>query len=196
MCRRVNGLLAAVAFVLLGKSGSPQAAPLPVIAPLGAVLKVGSVPLETATNVRVLGEGSLLVDERSKSSLLLIDSALATSTVVMDQSTAATRRYRGDFHIEWIAPDGVRSSSARLPSQRHRLSDPEKIAMVDSLTRCDEAHPSAWGAVGMASRPSVISYPAIADIADYAAPFAPNGVMADVEGNLWIRVVLARARIR
>ncbi|HYV99412.1 MAG TPA: hypothetical protein VE967_18280, partial [Gemmatimonadaceae bacterium] len=37
-----------------------------------------------------------------------------------------------DYHVDWIAPDGSRTSSGKMPFDWKRLTDEEKAAIVDS----------------------------------------------------------------
>ena len=66
---------------------------------------------------------------------------VATSTInpmpvvddwaLMPDGTVAIVRGR-DFHIDWIHPDGSRSSSAKIPFDWQRLTDDQKAAVIDS----------------------------------------------------------------
>ena len=45
----------------------------------------------------------------------------------------------GDYHIDWIDPNGVRSSTPRMPFDWKRLADEDKAAIVDSVRMLLEA---------------------------------------------------------
>jgi hypothetical protein len=51
-------------------------------------------------------------------------------TLLPDGTMAIVRG--SDYHIDWIAPDGARSSSAKIPFEWQRLSDESKVAFLDS----------------------------------------------------------------
>ncbi|MFN8581512.1 MAG: hypothetical protein U0163_11115 [Gemmatimonadaceae bacterium] len=50
--------------------------------------------------------------------------------VLSDGSIAVVRGQ--DYHVDWVRPDGSRSSSARIPFQWRHLSDSDKVAFLDS----------------------------------------------------------------
>jgi hypothetical protein len=43
-----------------------------------------------------------------------------------------------DYHIDWVAPDGSRSSSPKIPFEWQRLSDEDKVAFIDSVKAARE----------------------------------------------------------
>jgi hypothetical protein len=59
--------------------------------------------------------------------------------VTSDGSIALVRGQ--DYHIDWIGVDGSASPSPKLPFVWHRLSDSEKVAIVDSVKALNAAHP-------------------------------------------------------
>ena len=66
---------------------------------------------------------------------------VATSTInpmpvvddwaLLPDGTVAVVRGR-DFHIDWIHPDGTRTSTAKIPFDWQRLTDDQKVAVIDS----------------------------------------------------------------
>jgi hypothetical protein len=40
-----------------------------------------------------------------------------------------------DYHIDWILPDGTKKSTDRIPFEWKRLTDDDKLAMADSITK-------------------------------------------------------------
>ncbi len=50
--------------------------------------------------------------------------------VLSDGSIAVVRGL--DYHIDWVRPDGSRSSSPKIPFQWRHLSDSDKVAFIDS----------------------------------------------------------------
>lgn len=51
---------------------------------------------------------------------------------VLGDGTVAFVRGR-DYHVDWVAPDGTRTSSAKIPFNWQRLTEEDKVAFLDSL---------------------------------------------------------------
>lgn len=51
---------------------------------------------------------------------------------VLSDGSVAFIRGR-DYHIDWLRPDGSRESSAKIPFDWRRLSDEDKVALIDSV---------------------------------------------------------------
>jgi hypothetical protein len=51
--------------------------------------------------------------------------------VLVDGSVAIVRGR--DYHVDWINPDGTRSSSPKIPFDWQRLTDEDKVAFIDSV---------------------------------------------------------------
>ncbi|HYW50195.1 MAG TPA: hypothetical protein VE861_06300 [Gemmatimonadaceae bacterium] len=64
-------------------------------------------------------------------------------TLLPDGTLAVVRG--ADYHIDWIAPDGARSSTPKIPFEWQRLSDEAKTAFVDSTKKAMEAARAAGG---------------------------------------------------
>ena len=43
-----------------------------------------------------------------------------------------------DYHIDWVGPDGARTSSPKIPFEWQRLSDEDKVAFIDSVKAARE----------------------------------------------------------
>lgn len=67
-------------------------------------------------------------------------------TLLPDGTLAVVRG--SDYHVDWIAPDGARSSTPKTPFEWQRLSDEAKTAFVDSTRKAMEAMRAAGGAGG------------------------------------------------
>ncbi len=52
-------------------------------------------------------------------------------TVTSDGKVAIVRGK--DYHVDWVAPDGTRSSSPKIPFDWKRLTDDDKVAFIDSV---------------------------------------------------------------
>ncbi|HTR77775.1 MAG TPA: hypothetical protein VMH39_06680 [Gemmatimonadaceae bacterium] len=108
-------------------------------------------------------------------------------TILADGTVAIIRGQ--DYHIDWVSPDGLRTSSPKLPFQWHRLSDSEKVVIIDSVTQYAEAHPGRYSASSNGVSVSGVM-PAgvipVTDLADYRPPFARGAMLADADGNVWL----------
>ena len=51
-----------------------------------------------------------------------------------------------DYHVDWVRPDGTRSSSPKIPFEWQRLSDEDKVALIDSVKAARERMTAAGGA--------------------------------------------------
>lgn len=97
-----------------------------------------------------------------------------------------------DYRVEYIKPDGTRERSAPIPFDWKRITDEEKIKMVDSLKLASKAATEqaqqmmAGGGGGRGSfRPAF--EPVDAEfLPDYYPPIRAGSTLADQDGNLWI----------
>lgn len=105
-----------------------------------------------------------------------------------------------DYHVDWLRPDGSRSSSPRMPFPWQRLTDDDKAAVVDSAkaaaarsrataqpTTANQGSPNSGGS-GTGTRPPEVIFVLPSDLPDYRPAFFPGAVRADADNNLWIRV--------
>ncbi len=92
-----------------------------------------------------------------------------------------------DYHVEWITPDGRRTSSPRISFPWHRLTPDEKAKVVDAA-----AH--AYASSGPNARP----FPIVAanELPDYAPPFARGMIHADEEGRIWLQTTATYANAK
>jgi hypothetical protein len=121
------------------------------------------------------------------------------------------------YYVDWVHPDGGRTSSHPLPFEWRRLSDDDKVKFLDSTRAALErmrteatARDSVTGPMapfaylnasgvrtmtvyryGAATRfvPPLI-FVAPADLPDYAPPFASGALRGDAESNLWVKTTL------
>jgi hypothetical protein len=140
--------------------------------------------------------------------------------VVADGSIAIVRGR--DYHVDWVNVDGSMTSSAKIPFEWQRMTDDDKIAVIDStksaMERARAAAPGsagAMGALGAGGQRMVIStfggdgappaggaagaptMPAMtfvnaSELPDYRPAFGAGAARADLEGNLWIRTSATR----
>jgi hypothetical protein len=95
-----------------------------------------------------------------------------------------------DYHIDWVSPEGVRSSSPKMPFDWRRISDDEKAKIIDSVTRVNaplnaraDTLASRAGASTIIQRYGVVppeKFP------DYYPPVRDGGIGVDSEDNIWI----------
>jgi hypothetical protein len=138
---------------------------------------------------------------------------------VLDNGTIAILRGLGYF-VDWVNPDGTRTSSHALPFEWRRLNDDDKARFLDSTRAALErmrteatardsvrgpmapfAYLNAAGIpaaafyrVGAAtSFVAPLIFVAPAELPDYAPPFASGALRGDTESNLWVRTTLGVA---
>jgi hypothetical protein len=121
---------------------------------------------------------------------------------LMPDGTIAIVRTQ-DYHIDWIAPDGAKSSSPKMPFDWRRVTDAEKQKMLDSARRVYDMRkaaapppprprPPADGENVFSSSSSASTVPPLflpvelSEMPDYYPPIRPGSVKADRDGNLWI----------
>lgn len=131
--------------------------------------------------------------------------------VVTDGSIALVRGR--DYHIDWINPDGTRSSSPKMPFDWQRLDLDQKTLMLDSLRKAAEqarvrslalmqARYDSLVEVARTTRgpmptppPPAAEYMAMLasnfvpadELPDYRPPFGLGAVRSDADNNVWIR---------
>jgi hypothetical protein len=124
--------------------------------------------------------------------------------VLSDGTIAFVRGH--DYHVDWIHPDGTRSSTAKLPFDWRRLTDDDKQRLIDSTRVAQDsaaarisrlralAPPGGGGGRGggggdpNAPRPVLppIEIAKPNEIPDYYPPIRPGAAIPDLDGNLWI----------
>ena len=105
---------------------------------------------------------------------------------VLDDGTVAVVRGT-DYHVDWYAPDGTRTSTPKMPMDWLRLRDEDKKQKVDSARATYEAGrtPESRARAAASNAPS-IDFVDPKELPDYVPPVRPMGVKADPSGNLWI----------
>ena len=66
--------------------------------------------------------------------------------VLSDGSIALVRGR--DYHVDWVHPDGTRSSAPKMPFEWQRLSDEDKVAFIDSVKAARERMVASGGTQG------------------------------------------------
>jgi hypothetical protein len=92
-----------------------------------------------------------------------------------------------DYHIDWISPDGTKSSTPKMPFDWRRVTQEDKERMIDSAHKAYDVRIAALPPVP-AGRPPRPPFRAVdpADMPDYNPPIRPGTVRADGDGNVWI----------
>ena len=141
-------------------------------------------------------------------------SLIGDDWTVLANGTIAVARLHG-YSIDWISPSGaavpgpaVAHSWARLSAaSKQRLIDsmrvaqnaahadstfPSELARYDSLSLVAKANPEALTnsegkKISLGPRPIRLQFVAPADLPDSMPPFAPAGMLADSDDNVWIK---------
>jgi hypothetical protein len=81
--------------------------------------------------------------------MMRMDTPLATidDWALLSDGSVAIIRGR-DYHIDWIAPDGSKRASEKVSFDWRRLSDEDKLAIVDSISKARANGPAMGGAGG------------------------------------------------
>jgi hypothetical protein len=148
-------------------------------------------------------------DGRMTMSMTLNPLPVVDEWAVLSDGSIAFVRGR-DYHVDWLNPDGTKSSSAKMPFEWQRLTDEDKVAFIDSVKAVRERMGQGGGvqqivmsggggaAGGNATRSPQMTAPRInfvspSELPDYKPPFFAGSVRADAEGNLWIRTIPTKA---
>lgn len=114
---------------------------------------------------------------------------LADDWTALPDGTIAIIR-ASDYHIDWVAPDGKKSSSPPMPFDWRPISPEEKRAIVDSTKRALQSAQSrsvsASGAPSGESQPEMSFTVDAADIPDAYPSVRARQTRADLEGRVWI----------
>jgi hypothetical protein len=133
-------------------------------------------------------------------------------TVLADGTIAVVRGR--DYHVDWIDGDGAVTPSPKMPFPWQRLSDDDKVAVIDSARAAMEAvraKMAAGGTPAMAAGGNVViiggegrggvggggNMPAFAfvspsELPDYRPAIIAGSAKADLDDNLWIRTSAVR----
>jgi hypothetical protein len=140
--------------------------------------------------------------------------------VLADGSIALVRGQ--DYHVDIVHPDGTVSSGAKIPFDWQRLTDDDKVAVIDSAKAAFERARSRTvaaegaaraagggrgdGAVVMSFRTGEgggvrvgdggglppVTFISPSELPDYRPAFGANAARADLDGNLWVRTTTKR----
>jgi hypothetical protein len=114
-------------------------------------------------------------------------------TVLPDGTIAIARSY--DYHMDWLLPDGTRTSSPKMPFDWRRITREEKVRIIDSVRADGLALRARYAAAHPAPPPMVNGRPALVlpfttvdpdELPDFYPPIRSNQMRADYNGNVWI----------
>jgi hypothetical protein len=102
-----------------------------------------------------------------------------------------------DYHIDWIAPDGKKSSSPKMPYDWRHLTDQDKQAIIDSVRHIQDSvaaipgnGPRMTSTINGVTTTTVMKivyeYATPSEMPDYYPPIRTGSVLADRDGNIWI----------
>jgi hypothetical protein len=109
--------------------------------------------------------------------------------VLADGSIALVRGH--DYHIDWIRPDGARTSTPKLPFDWKKLSEADKHVLMDSVrTAFEQSTAAQRTVVGENGRRRTevhtLAFVPLSEIGDYQPPIRPGAVKPDLDNNIWI----------
>jgi hypothetical protein len=114
-------------------------------------------------------------DGRVQMSMIVNPLPVVDEWAVLSDGSIAFVRGR-DYHVDWVSPDGSRSSSPKMPFEWQRLTDEDKIAFIDSVKAVRERMGAAGGL-----QQFIMSGPAGAGSA--APPPGVGGAVTIVQGG-------------
>lgn len=102
-------------------------------------------------------------------------------TVLPDGSIAIVRGR--DYRIDWVNPDGTRSSSPKLPFEWQRLSDEDKVAFIDSVKAARERLLASQPAPSAGGGPVAGGMPGGATVVTQMRMTGPDGAVTSTSGG-------------
>ena len=144
--------------------------------------------LDTIAKFKIPRVGLIAVkDDRGRSVMTSIVNPMPMPDdwAILSDGTIAVVRGR-DYRVDFIGVGGTTRSTPKLPFEWQRLSDEDKVAMIDSMkTVMIERTRGDGGATG--AMPSGLQFVPPSELADYRPAFRQGAARGDVAGNLWIR---------
>jgi hypothetical protein len=104
--------------------------------------------------------------------------------VLSDGTVAVVRG--ADYHVDWIRPDGRRESTSPMPFAWRRITDDDKVAIVDSLNRLIGPADSAAKAAHLIPSATKSEVVPANELPDHFPPIRQGSAMADRDANLWV----------
>jgi hypothetical protein len=191
-----------------GAPPPPQADSIPIVRGDFATRKVDTLgmlgrPGDSPPTMPVMGADGKTTFKMVINPVVFVDDW----TMNADGAIAILRAH--DYHIDWIDPDGTRRSSPKLPFDRRRMTDEDKLKVIDSTRKVFEAFdlggrggmtlPEAQGrglseqalrvivnSDGSKTVPVTLEFVPLNQIPDYMPPTRGGSMSADRDGNIWI----------
>jgi hypothetical protein len=117
------------------------------------------------------------------------------SWMLLPDGTVAIVR-QADYHIDWVALDGSKTSSPKMPFDWRPIPAEEKQRMIDSVAKIQDSiaaarpvPPNAPPGFKPPPPPPVVS---ATEIPDYYPPTRLGTMKLDFDGNLWIPPTTSR----
>jgi len=151
--------------------------------------------VDTLGTLKIFKPGSMKLtnDKEGNMKLSMVLSPMDTGdewAVLPDGTVAIVRAH--DYHVDWIAPDGTKSSSPKMPFDWKRMTDEQKQFKIDSIRPEVEKQIAAapLQTIPTPEGPRKLSmqveFAPLNQWPDYEPPISPGSVKVDLDGNLWI----------
>jgi len=101
----------------------------------------------------------------------------------------------GDYHIDWIAPDGKKTSSPPMPYVRVPLTDSVKQHYLDAMKKADVMVRERMSKMQAGMAAPVISRSPPATWPDFMPAIQIRHVMAAPNGNLWLLAIPQKGQV-
>ena len=143
---------------------------------------------DTVAKIRIPRVGMMIVkDEKGRGVITSIVNPMPVPddwALLADGSIAIVRGR--EYRVDFIGADGKAWSAPKLGFEWQRLSDEDKIAMIDSMktvmierTRGEGSSPGTM--------PAGMQFVSPNELSDYRPAFRLGAARGDADGNLWIR---------
>ncbi|MBC8088443.1 MAG: hypothetical protein H7Z40_14340 [Phycisphaerae bacterium] len=150
--------------------------------------------VDTVTTLKVLQPGAMtLVQDGQNVAMKMVVNPMDTGDewgMLPDGTIAILRAH--DYHIDWVAPDGKRTSSPKMAFDWKVMTDEQKQFKLDSMRPLlqkaidDSPGQSIPTAEGPRKIKIQFDFVPLNKLPDYEPPIAPGAMKVDRTGNLWI----------
>jgi hypothetical protein len=122
-----------------GAGGVPQMPQIPDTAPIFRI-DLATRKIDTLGYIKTQAlKMSSSQDENGRITMTSITNPLPVVDEWALTSDGGVALVRGrDYHIDWVNPDGSKTSSPKIPFEWQRLSDEDKVAFIDSVKAARE----------------------------------------------------------
>lgn len=150
--------------------------------------------VDTVTTIKVLQPGAMKLEQDGQSIVLRTTvNPMDTGdewSMLPDGTIAILRAH--DYHIDWVASDGKRTSSPKMPFDWKVMTDAQKQFKLDSLRpelqKAIDAQPGQMVPTpeGPRRMKVLFDFVPLNKLPDYEPSIAPGAMKVDPRGNLWI----------